>query len=484
MNYNPKRSLVKGENGITLLALVVTIIVMLILAGITLNMSIDNNGIIGKAEEARNLYLNASDDEQKGFNKIKEIAENVHNNVTQDDTATDDDKPQCEVTFEGNGGIGDVSSIYVKKGEQISLPSNQFEKVYYTFKGWSTSRDGSGVAYKPTTVMKINGDVTFYVQWEKNTVTISFNSNGGSGTMDSISVGQSETATLPENTFTRTGYVFKEWNTNQDGSGIAYQNGQATEVYDNLSLYAMWSVKTYTITYDLNGGSVSGNPTSYNINTDTFTLKNPTKANYNFLGWTGSNSTTPQLTVTIDKGSIGDRYYKANFGTSRTITVRLARYCTRSNTGGYNDASCTMNIVPANSSTVSGSLAFSGAQYQGGDGGSRTATIGSWSQTTTAATIYGTMYVYHGSNCGGAAVGELTFSNLPAKTTITVSNIASGGGSSRTEMYRIKNNQGTSYTTKSDNESVTLYMYYYRGDEANKGTSAMDYRIDLPTVWQ
>lgn len=89
------------------------------------------------------------------------------------------------------------------------------------------------------------------------------------------------------------------------------------------------------------------------------------------LRWTGSNSTTPELTVTIDKGSIGDRYYKANFGTSRVITAKISRYCTRYNTGGYNDASCTMNIVPANSATLNGSLAFSGAQYQGGDEASK-----------------------------------------------------------------------------------------------------------------
>ena len=94
------------------------------------------------------------------------------------------------------------------------------------------------------------------------------------------------------------------------------------------------------------------------------------------------------------------------------------------------------------------------------------------------------MYDYHGTNCGGAAVGYLTFSGLPAGTTVTLSNITTGGGSSRTEMYYIRENNGTSYTTTTNNSSVTLYMYYYRGDEASAGTSQMDYRIDLPTVWQ
>ena len=71
-------------------------------------------------------------------------------------------------------------------------------------------------------------------------------------------------------------------------------------------------VTNYTITYNLGGGSAT-NPTSYTYETNTFTLTNPTRKDYTFLGWTGSNGTTPSKTVTIPKGSTGNRTYTANW---------------------------------------------------------------------------------------------------------------------------------------------------------------------------
>lgn len=66
------------------------------------------------------------------------------------------------------------------------------------------------------------------------------------------------------------------------------------------------------------------NPTTYTIDTKTFTLKNPTRDGYTFTGWTGSNGSTPQLTVTITQGSTGDRKYVANWKqTEYTITYRV-----------------------------------------------------------------------------------------------------------------------------------------------------------------
>ena len=68
----------------------------------------------------------------------------------------------------------------------------------------------------------------------------------------------------------------------------------------------------YTITYELDGGSAD-NPTQYNKNTRTFTLVQPQKLGYTFIGWTGSNGDTPQLDVTIEQGSEGNKNYVAHF---------------------------------------------------------------------------------------------------------------------------------------------------------------------------
>ena len=80
-----------------------------------------------------------------------------------------------------------------------------------------------------------------------------------------------------------------------------------------MNLYAKWTAVNYTIDYTLNGGSVSTNPTSYTIATNTITLNNPTKDGYTFKGWTGSNGNTPQTSVQIAKGSTGNKTYTANW---------------------------------------------------------------------------------------------------------------------------------------------------------------------------
>lgn len=70
----------------------------------------------------------------------------------------------------------------------------------------------------------------------------------------------------------------------------------------------------YTITYDLNGGSVAtDNPTTYDVNTTTFTLTNPIKEGYTFAGWTGTGLDAATTIVTIAKGSTGNREYTATW---------------------------------------------------------------------------------------------------------------------------------------------------------------------------
>ena len=71
---------------------------------------------------------------------------------------------------------------------------------------------------------------------------------------------------------------------------------------------------TYTIGYALNGGSVAEvNPTSYTIETETFTLNNPSKLGYTFAGWTGTGLSSATQTVTIATGTTGNRTYTANW---------------------------------------------------------------------------------------------------------------------------------------------------------------------------
>ena len=66
--------------------------------------------------------------------------------------------------------------------------------------------------------------------------------------------------------------------------------------------------------YDLGGGTAEGNPDTYTVETGAFTLKNPTKSGYTFTGWSGTGLTGENnMTVTIPKGSTGERSYTAHW---------------------------------------------------------------------------------------------------------------------------------------------------------------------------
>lgn len=151
--------------------------------------------------------------------------------------------------------------------------------------------------------------------------TVSYNANGGSGAPASQKKGQDVTLTLQgKGSLTRTGYTTDGWATSATGNK-AYDFGGAYTANAGATLYAHWNVVNYSISYTLNGGSVSTNPANYNVETATFTLVNPTRANYTFAGWTGSNGDVPQTTVTIAKGSTGNKTYTANWTINPTTEV-------------------------------------------------------------------------------------------------------------------------------------------------------------------
>ena len=111
--------------------------------------------------------------------------------------------------------------------------------------------------------------------------------------------------------------------TSATDEGTYYQKCIATSGYKfSNACRVSWIIElvNYSITYDLKGGSVTGNPNSYNMKSNNITLNNPTRTGYTFTGWTGSNGNTPQKSVTIAKGSSGDKTYTANWSIN-TLTI-------------------------------------------------------------------------------------------------------------------------------------------------------------------
>ena len=106
----------------------------------------------------------------------------------------------------------------------------------------------------------------------------------------------------------RQGYQFTDWYL--DDTKYDFN----TAVTGDMTLTAQWTLDRYTISYNLNNGTATGNPDSYTVESDAITLNTPTRPGYTFTGWSGTGLTGENnLTVTIEKGSTGNRTYTAHW---------------------------------------------------------------------------------------------------------------------------------------------------------------------------
>ena len=105
------------------------------------------------------------------------------------------------------------------------------------------------------------------------------------------------------------------------------------------------ALEVYTITYELDGGVVTGNPDNYTKATPTFTLKEPTKTGYTFIGWSGTELDSVAKSVTIPKLSENDRSYVANWNINTyTLTINTS--------GGSYSGDLTQQIIYNNQITI------------------------------------------------------------------------------------------------------------------------------------
>ena len=204
-----------------------------------------------------------------------------------------------------------------------NLSVNTFERTGYTFDGWNTKADGSGTGYADSeTVNNLTTEneatITFYAQWKANTYTITYNANGGEIASTTTEVVFGASFTL--NTITKRGYNFDGWY-----YGDAVVTDGIWNIASDVTLNARWTVITYTIAYNLDGGEVStANPNAYTVASTDITLVTPARLGYTFIGWTGTDLSEPTITVTIRSNSIGNREYVANWTLdSYTITYIL-----------------------------------------------------------------------------------------------------------------------------------------------------------------
>ena len=150
------------------------------------------------------------------------------------------------VDFDANGGEGTMPTWTGKPNTSFDLPKNTFTREGYTFTGWNTAADGTGAAYADKAPVKFSENTALYAQWTQDPV-ITFDANGGKGTMGTQTVKPNEATALTANTFTRADYDFTGWNTAKDGTGTAYGDKANITTNENVTLYAQWTLHKYHV---------------------------------------------------------------------------------------------------------------------------------------------------------------------------------------------------------------------------------------------
>ena len=210
------------------------------------------------------------------------------------------------ITFNTHDG-SNIDPIKVENDSTIKKPADPTREGY-TFSGWYKDKELKTVFDFANT--KITGDITLYAKWTIKTYTITFNTNEGS-TINPINVAHGSTVTKPTDP-TREGYTFDNWythGTTQDNNTLF--DFTSTQITGDLTLYAKWTIKTYTVTFNTDGGS-SITPIENVARGSTIEepTDDPTKAGSLFKGWYSDKGLTKEFEFTTPINSDTTLYAK------------------------------------------------------------------------------------------------------------------------------------------------------------------------------
>ena len=224
----------------------------------------------------------------------------------------------------GTLAVGEISSTnnetattLIDRGEDAVFtvtPATGYELTTFTVNGDDeTPTEGS------YTVEDLSADQTVVAGFTPITYNLTYTLNGGTATNPATYTIETTTFTL--NNPTKAGYDFAGWKLN--GVGDAMMTVTITQgSTGHLAYTATWTPTVYNIVYTMDGGTATpANPTTYTIETETFTLNNPTKTGHTFKGWKLNGEGDAMEEVTIAQGSTGHLAYTATWQINKyTIT--------------------------------------------------------------------------------------------------------------------------------------------------------------------
>ena len=176
-----------------------------------------------------------------------------------------------------------------------------------TYYGGLTMGETAKLSGKPMNTGTVINDKTNIPNPNSTPVTVTYKYGKLDGIYAKQIVQAGEKAIEPD-VPSRQGYQFTDWYLDD----TKYDFNAA--VTGDMTLTAQWTLDRYTISYNLNNGTATGNPDSYTVESDAITLNTPTRPGYTFTGWSGTGlDGENNMTVTIEKGSTGERSYTAHW---------------------------------------------------------------------------------------------------------------------------------------------------------------------------
>ena len=262
------------------------------------------------AKEGEEIQLTAIPDKGHHFKEWQATSGNIR--ITNDKFTMPAGNVTVKAIFEANtytvklyanGGTiasgQDVTSYTYGVG--ATLPTaDDMTYTGHTFKGWYGNENLTG-----SPIAAIGGAETgnkeYWAKWEINQYTITVKPENGKA---DITITQDYGTPITAPTLTREGYQFNGWD----------KTFPTTMPAGDMTITAQWTLNRYTISYNLNNGTATGNPDSYTVESDAITLNTPTRPGYTFTGWSGTGlDGENNMTVTIPTGSTGERSYTAHW---------------------------------------------------------------------------------------------------------------------------------------------------------------------------
>ena len=197
---------------------------------------------------------------------------------------------QCTVKFVTNSGAP-IPDLSVPAGGKVTAQTTTREG--YTFAGWYLDSDCTDSYNMDSAVTK---DFTLYAKWTINKYTITFNINGGTGSVSPDTQDYNTDITLPVGSgLSRTGYTFLCWNTSSEGTGDDKNAGASYTIIGSETLFAKWKAITYKVVYHKNDDNAEGEMAdtvhTYDV-PQNLTLNGYELSGFSFVEWTKNSNGT------------------------------------------------------------------------------------------------------------------------------------------------------------------------------------------------